>query len=302
MRRSALAAGILLCLAQGATGQSNPFFDTRVPAPATPPVALSAPRLQFLVDAQRVIREALSEAVDRSTSGRAGVAALVGLAFAYGLVHALGPGHRKIALGAYFVARPATPAQAVIAGLSVALLHGLAALAVVYGLSYLLGRAVSSGFASVSSIVEPISYAAIAVLGLVLLGLAVRDWVRAGGAKRPKPPARSSAEPERSLFAVVAISGLVPCPGTALVLIFCLSQGLPWLGVLAGVSVSLGMATVTVSVSVAAVLGRRGLQALLQGRSLTAELIYHGAATAGAVLVAAFGLLMLSPYIATFAQ
>ena len=90
------------------------------PAPSSPSVSMPTPRLQALIDAQRTIREVLAEAVDRSAKGGRGVPALLALAFAYGLLHALGPGHRKLALAAYFLARPL---QGVAAGTSVALLH-----------------------------------------------------------------------------------------------------------------------------------------------------------------------------------
>jgi ABC-type nickel/cobalt efflux system permease component RcnA len=202
------------------------------------------------------IREVLAEAVDGSASSASGVIALLGLAFAYGLLHALGPGHRKMALAAYFVARPSHPLQGVTAGASVAFLHAAAAVAIIYGLYYLFQSTVTTTFASVSSILELASYTAI-----------------------------------------ILSSGIVPCPGTALILIFCLSRKLPWIGVLAALAMSVGMAVVTMGVSLAAVLGKRGLLSALPRGSRLSGLFHHGLEIGGAMLIVVFGLLMLSPYL-----
>ncbi len=270
--------------------QNHPFFAA--PVPKAPSVSVPTPRLQVLIDTQRALRELLAEAVERSAAGAAGLPALLGLAFAYGLLHALGPGHRKLALAAYFIARPARPIQGVAAGLSVALLHAASALLAIYGLYYLFERTVTTAFAAVSSILELGSYAAITLVGLVLLILAVRDVLRRGN-QSGRPGADG-----KKLAAIILGSGMVPCPGTALILIFCLSQGLPGLGALAALAMSLGMAVVTVSVSLAAIFGKRGLLAALDRGSGPGKRLHHGLEIGGALLITVFGLLMLSPWLA----
>lgn len=331
MRLAAKIAVVLLGLAGPALSphgsppvlqaQANPFFGAPAAAPATPPAALRpAPgpsaRLKWLVDAQRVVREVLADAVGRIAAGAAGALPLVGLSFAYGLLHALGPGHRKVALAAYFVARPARVIDGIVAGGAVAFLHAVSAVAVVYGLFFILQRSLSAAFASVSSALEQASYAAILILGFVLLALAVREWVREsraalaprggsgdGRAGDPVPPAGSACctsggSGRRTLAAIILGSGVVPCPGAALVLIFCLAEGLPGVGALAALAMSSGMAVVTVGVSVAAIAGKRGLLAALPAGSRGGRLLHHGLELLGAGLVIGFGLLMLAPYLA----
>jgi nickel/cobalt exporter len=262
-------------------------------------VSVPTPRLQALIDAQRTIREVLADAVDRSAYGGGGVPALLALAFAYGLLHALGPGHRKVALAAYFLARPSPPLQGVIAGASVALLHAAAAVAIIYGLYYLFKGTVTTAFASVSSILEMASYAAIILLGLILLALAVREIIKKRkNDRRSRIADRAEDGERRTLTAIILSSGVVPCPGTALILIFCLSQNLPGIGVLAALAMSVGMAAVTVSVSLAAIFGKRGLLSALPRGSRLGGLLHYGLEIAGAVLIVVFGLFMLSPYLA----
>jgi ABC-type nickel/cobalt efflux system permease component RcnA len=296
-----LAVLLLFCPSGRSEAQANPFFDS--PAPAAPSVSVPTPRLQALIGAQRMIREVLAEAVDSSARGGEGVPALLALAFAYGLLHALGPGHRKVALAAYFLARPARPLEGVAAGASVALLHAAAALAIIYGLYYLFRATVTTTFASVSSILELASYTAILLLGLILLALAARGIVRemrngggGNGSDRLERGVVGQGE-RRTLTAIILSSGAVPCPGTALILIFCLSQNLPWIGILAALTMSVGMAVVTVGVSLAAIFGKRGLLSALPRGSRLGSLFHHGLEIGGAVLIVVFGLFMLSPYL-----
>ena len=297
-----LAVLFLFCSYGRAEAQGNPFFES--PAPAARSVSMPTPRLQALIDAQRTIREVLADAVDRSAHGGRDVPALLALAFAYGLLHALGPGHRKVALAAYFLARPAGPLQGVAAGASVALLHAAAAVAIIYGLYYVFRATVTTTFASVSSILELASYAAIVLLGLILLAVALRGIVKERinrqGASRTAAAAHAEGKghgQKRTLAAIILSSGAVPCPGTALILIFCLSQNLPWIGVLAALAMSVGMAAVTVGVSLAAIFGKRGLLSALPRDSRLSALFHHGLEIGGAVVIVVFGLLMLSPYL-----
>ena len=293
-----LAAALLFFPSGRPAAQSNPFYDSPAPAPSARSVSVPTPRLRALIDAQRTIREVLADAVDRSGRGGRNVPALLALAFAYGLLHALGPGHRKVALAAYFLARPSPPLQGVIAGASVAFLHAAAALAIIYGLYYLFQGAVTTAFASVSSILELASYAAIILLGLILLALAVRGIIKERRSIRRSFSAEQVEVGDRkTLTAIILSSGVVPCPGTALILIFCLSQSLPGIGVLAALAMSAGMAAVTVGVSLAAIYGKRGILSALPRGSRLGGLLHHGLEIAGAVLIVVFGLFMLSPYL-----
>jgi ABC-type nickel/cobalt efflux system permease component RcnA len=189
--------------------------------------------------------------------------------------------------------------RGVVAGISVAFLHAAAALVIIYSLYFLFKQTVTTAFSSVSSILELASYAAISLLGAILLFLAIRETLRRRKITHSACVGASAGREVKTLTVIVLGSGAVPCPGTALVLIFCLSQELPWIGVLAALSMSLGMAVVTVSVSLAAILGKRGLLSAFPRGSRLDDLLHNGLEIGGAVLIVAFGLFMLSPYLLT---
>jgi len=244
------------------------------------------------------VRDTIADIVADTTAGTGTPVLLYALAFGYGFLHALGPGHRKIALGAYFVSQPSTVLTGVGAGLGVAGLHGLSAIAVVYGIYYVLRASFLSSFTTVSSIVEAASYAAVFILGAVLLTSAVVHW-RRHVAHRHDDTANGDA-PNRSLGFIVLSSGMVPCPGAATIMVLCISVGLPMAGLFAGLALSAGMAIVTVSVSLAAILGKQGFLRLASRQTARFHGIHHVVEIAGATVLTVFGLFMVYPYVLAY--
>jgi ABC-type nickel/cobalt efflux system permease component RcnA len=252
----------------------------------------------WVVDAQRRVRETIADIVGEATAGSGTPVLLYLLAFGYGFLHALGPGHRKIALGAYFVSQPSKTITGVGAGLGVAGLHGLSAIAVVYGIYYVLRASFLSSFTTVTSIVEAASYAAVFILGTVLLVSAVMHWRR--HATHRHDETENGDAPNRSLGLIVLSSGMVPCPGAATIMVLCISVGLPLAGVFSGLALSAGMAIVTVSVSLAAILGKQGVLRLASRQTARFQGIHHVVEVAGATVLTAFGLFMVYPYVLAY--
>jgi nickel/cobalt exporter len=99
---------------------------------------------------------------------------LAGLSFAYGVFHAAGPGHGKAVIASYMIANErALKRGLVLTGLA-ALLQGLVAIAIV-AIAALIFGATARRMTDAAAIIEQVSYAAIAALGLWLV------W-RKGGA------------------------------------------------------------------------------------------------------------------------
>jgi len=101
---------------------------------------------------------------------------------------------------------------------------------------------------------------------------------------------------KRGLTAVVAV-GLRPCSGAIIVLVFALAQGLFWIGVASTFAMGLGTAITVAAVATLAV-GARGLA----GRWAKAKpgagmLLLRGLEAGAAVVIVAFGALLLTGYI-----
>ncbi len=103
---------------------------------------------------------------------------------------------------------------------------------------------------------------------------------------------------KRGLSAIVAV-GLRPCSGAILVLVFALAQGLFWAGVASTFVMGIGTA-ITVSVIASIAVGARAwAQHLADARSGYGMLAMRGVEVGAAVVIIAFGALLLTGYMVT---
>jgi nickel/cobalt exporter len=101
---------------------------------------------------------------------------------------------------------------------------------------------------------------------------------------------------KRGLAAIVAV-GLRPCSGAILVLVFALAQGLLWAGVVATFVMALGTAITVAAIATVAV-GARSVAAQFAGsRSGYGMLALRGIEVGAAVVIFAFGALLLAGYL-----
>jgi nickel/cobalt exporter len=104
----------------------------------------------------------------------------------------------------------------------------------------------------------------------------------------------------RGLLAILAV-GLRPCSGAILVLVFALAQGLFWAGIVATFVMGLGTAITVAAIATLAV-GAKSLARRFAGAgdgSGRGVLLLRGIEVAAAVLVLAFGTLLLIGYMAS---
>jgi nickel/cobalt transporter (NicO) family protein len=103
---------------------------------------------------------------------------------------------------------------------------------------------------------------------------------------------------KRGLSAVVAV-GLRPCSGAILVLIFALAQGLFWAGVVSTLIMGLGTAITVALIATLAVAAKGWAKRLAESRSGYGMLAMRGIEAAAALIIIAFGALLLSGYLVT---
>ncbi|MFW5837261.1 MAG: nickel/cobalt transporter [Desulfovibrionaceae bacterium] len=299
MRR--LAVAVFLLLAVGwATGASagNPFVSGK-PAPAPESVESApaeAPGVLARVYAwssgiQREIKSRLGRLAREMRREPWGAACLAffGLCFLYGAAHALGPGHGKSVVCAYFLGRPGSLWSGLAMGCAIPFIHVGSAVAVVLAGVKLLSLAGLEFLDASEDWLMTASYAFLLVIGLALAVRAVWE-MRAGGPVRCEMPRR----PEKGRIALVSLAaGIVPCPGAAIILVFAMSLGLTAQGLAAMVFLAAGMAATTSAFAMAAVASRGAALKLSANHGRLFAWVYGGLAVAGALVVAGFGGLML---------
>ena len=102
----------------------------------------------------------------------------------------------------------------------------------------------------------------------------------------------------RGLSAIVAV-GLRPCSGAIIVLVFALAQGLFWAGVASTFVMGLGTAITVSSIASIAVGARSVAKRLAATRAGYGTLVMRGGEAAAALLVIAFGIALLTGYMAS---
>jgi ABC-type nickel/cobalt efflux system permease component RcnA/ABC-type uncharacterized transport system substrate-binding protein len=218
--------------------------------------------------------------------------AFLGLAFIYGVVHAVGPGHGKAVVCSYFLSNPGSFLSGALMGNAITFVHMLSA-AVAVGAAYLLFSTGMGGFQAASRALQPASYALLALMGLFLTAKAIRDVSRGGLVAEAScsidHDELARAVDHRRVLAVSFVTGLVPCPGAAVILAFSISLNIFWAGIAAIVAMAAGMGLTTTLFALAAV-AARGVTLRLSGRSATLfNRVYAGLSICGAAAIALFG-------------
>jgi len=233
--------------------------------------------LALVAEAQRAAQDQLAGAVRALRGGQpAALAGLLGVAFTYGVLHAVGPGHGKALIGAYGVARRVTLAKLSALALVASLAQAAVAVALVYlGVAALgLSRDAATGLAE--GAVPALGNVLIAGLGLWLVW---RGWrsLRAdhhhhdhhhdhaeeeacgcGHAHAPSVTQVEALSGWRDTVLLVAGIAMRPCSGALFLLILTWQIGIGAAGVSAAFAMGLGVAVVTMAAAALAVWAREG--------------------------------------------
>jgi len=167
-----LVACILLFVAAIDCVFAQPFGVTRGPAP--PEVGgftgwILAKQAEFYRTLSGLIRAAKADGSAAYT--------LLGISFLYGIFHAAGPGHGKAVISSYLVANDETWRRGIVLSFASAILQAFTAVAVVGIAAALLG-ATAKAMGNTVRVIEIVSYALIMLIGLRLLWVKGRAFLR----------------------------------------------------------------------------------------------------------------------------
>jgi len=102
---------------------------------------------------------------------------LMGISFAYGIFHAVGPGHGKAVISSYMVANNETWRRGIALSFASAVLQALTAIVIV-GVAAVLLNATAHVMGQTVRVIEMVSYALIVLIGLRLLWVKGRAFLR----------------------------------------------------------------------------------------------------------------------------
>jgi nickel/cobalt transporter (NicO) family protein len=286
---------VVLVSAASTAAASNPF-DVKSSSPATParPAAPTVseggrvpgfmrPFVDRIAAAQRELNRTISRELRevRESGSMRAIMVVTGVAFIYGVLHAAGPGHGKLVVSSFFLAREARIVAGVLAGTAISFLQAVTSIVLVAALGALLGQ---HGFDVLgrSVWVEAASYALIVAIGLVMTVSAVRGHHHDHDGHR------------RVGAGMVIAAGVTPCASALIIMLFALTNGVLLIGIGATLVMAVGMSLTTSLVGVLAILGRRTMMIALPGSPRVRDRVSIGLSVAGGVVIAVLGVLLFA--------
>lgn len=267
-----LVAGILAAsFAADALAQAAPFG---VPGPRPAPQPVESGGIgTWLLAQQAEFHRALTRALSAMRSGTGGIFALFGIAFAYGVLHAIGPGHGKAVIASYIVANEQTLKRGIALSFAAAAVQAIVAVVAVAVIILIVGGTARNMEAALLW-VERAGFALIAALGGSIL------WRKLGALFAQAPAhaadcghdhgpdaATIATRPMRDLVLTAIGAGMRPCTGAIILLVFALTQGLFWAGAISVAVMALGTAIGTSLFAALAVKSKVLALSLASGRA-----------------------------------
>ncbi|MEQ8464765.1 nickel/cobalt transporter [Coleofasciculus sp. E1-EBD-02] len=207
----------------------------------------------------------------------------IAIAFGFGAVHALSPGHGKTLVSAYFIGSQGTAQQAVLLGLTITFTHTLSI--------FLLGAIAL--FASQYFLPEQ-SYPILSFVSGLTIGIVGLSLLRKRLHSDSHCHSHAHAHSPTSLSSLVKLGiagGLIPCPSALVMLLSAVALHQISYGLFLVGGFSLGLASVLVILGVVAIYARQWLERLPQTDQVLQKLSILSAIV---IMIIGFGITVVS--------
>ena len=222
---------------------------------------------QWFVEKQRVFQNQMAEAVIRMRSGdMLAITTLCMSTATYGFVHALGPGHGKYLIGGVGIGTQIKHLHLISIAVISSITQALWAIVLVYSAFFFLGVAADKIETFSESLLLPLSYGAVTLVGCFLVFRGVRNVFHLNFGTTPPTRCTHSHGPNldqlsnafswRERLILITSVAIRPCTGAIFLLIITWNLQLQWVGVAAVISMGLGTAALTSIVAVSSISAR----------------------------------------------
>lgn len=180
-----LAIAVALMLPEAANAQNS--LGLGQAEQAIKPEGPFAGILFWIQQQQKAFYRAMTDALKLIRSGNGGMWILIGLSFAYGILHAAGPGHGKVVISSYMVANEVQLRRGILLSFASSAMQAVVAIAAIGSIVFFL-RELGLRQADLARYLEIASYVGVVMLGAWLL------WRKLFGARVASPVALAATE------------------------------------------------------------------------------------------------------------
>ena len=236
---------------------ANPFTGNKS---SPSPVRQSQPS-STVTRGQRFLHQQLGEYIKEWSEHRTyrDFVLILFFSFLYGMIHAIGPGHRKTVIFSFYITREAHILEPLFVSFVLGFSHGGIALLLALIFKGMTG-AMTVNTNDASIYLEGFSFIIIIFLSLFSIIHVVKDHFMKHESKLKVY--------EKMKMGSILLSGLYPCPAALLVLVLTFALRIVWTGIIAILAMSLGMCVpITVSGYIAWA-GRKSLFNKLQNKKI----------------------------------
>ncbi len=224
------------------------------------------------------------------------LAFLVLVAFAYGVLHAAGPGHGKALAVSYILSQRPKLFRGVFFGSCIALFHGLSGILFVLIIHMILQKSITGTLEDVTRTTKIISFSLIACLGLGILIKSGYKFIKTVKGDQPDDNGNHNRHIYGPLLSALFV-GIIPCSGVVMVMLLALSMKLVGLGIMLGITISMGMA-LTITCVVVMVMSGKAVSLVMAEKYSRLPLTFENLIeTISGLLIASFGFLFLAAVI-----
>jgi len=264
---------------------ANPFTGNK----NSPSPVRGAKPSTTITESQRFLHQKLGEYIKswEEHSTYKDFALILFFAFLYGIIHAIGPGHRKSVIFSFYLTRQSNALEPLLVAIVLAFSHGGVALILALIFKGMAG-AMSVNTNDASIYLEGFSFVLLILLSFFSILHVIIDHI----IKRKK----KVKEYKKMRLCAILLSGIYPCPAALLVLILTFALNIIWTGIIAVFAMSFGMCLpITISGYIAWA-GRKGLFYRLKNKRIAGH-IGTALELLGYLFLFSFSLYVAMPFI-----